>query len=949
MSSFLYSLGRAAYRGRRLVVGAWIVLLAIIGTLALTIGQGLDNSVSIPGTESQEALNSLSATFPQVAGATAQIIIVAPDGIDDPDVVSAIESAIDDLGDLDQMSIAMSPFAAETGEMVNNDRDAAIISLQLDGGQFDITDDTKTALAVIADALDTALPSDAQAVLGGQLFAQKMPAITITEGVGVLVALVVLTLTLGSLLAAGLPLVTALVGVGSSIGLIFAASSLGPISSTTPLLALMLGLAVGIDYSLFIVSRYRELLADGVGTVVSTEEAAARSVATAGGAVVFAGLTVMIALFGLSVAGIPFLATMGAWAAIAVGLTVLVALTLTPALLGFAGERLRPKARAARRRKRGRTEPTMATDAEAADSIPPRPSGATRFFTGWVTAVTKHPIVSIVTVVTGLLLIAAPALSLRLALPDAGALPESESARVTYDLVSEHFGPGYNGPLIVTTSIITSTDPLGLMDDLKRELEALPGVASVPLATPNPTADTGIVQVIPVSGPDSEQTKQLVSDIRGLHDELQEKYGVDIAVTGFTAVGIDVSDKLAGALLPFGLLVVGLSLVLLTMVFRSIWVPITAALGYLLSVAAAFGVTTLVFEYGWMAELLHVTREGPVISFMPIVLMGVLFGLAMDYQVFLVSRIREDYVHSGDAQRSIRTGFVGSARVVTAAAVIMIAVFAAFVPEGDTNIKPIALGFAVGVFVDAFLVRMVLMPAILALLGERAWWMPAWLDRRIPNVDVEGESLRRELELADWPSPGSAAAIVADGLTLGSPSLYTDVSLAVPTGGALVVRGATASQATALLLTIAGRVTPDAGILKVTGLLLPARAAAVRSRVGIATIEGGSARAVTTALAERPRVLVIDGLDSVHDPAEAAAVRRALSAAVADSVGGTQRGRRNSATPLTLAVSTVDGTAESLLPPTLHVETLVLDDPAHEQARAHELTQARHEAEVLTP
>src|SRR5690606_8389025 len=237
------------------------------------------------------------------------------------------------------------------------------------------------------------------------------------------------------------------------------------------------------------------------------------------------------------------------------------------------------------------------------------------------------------------------------------------------------------------------------------------------------------------------------------------------------------------------ILVVGLSLVLLTMVFRSLWVPITAALGYLLSVAAAFGVTTLVFEHGWLGDLLHVTREGPVISFMPIVLMGVLFGLAMDYQVFLVSRIREDFVHSGDARGSIRTGFVGSARVVTAAAVIMIAVFAAFVPEGDSSIKPIALGFAVGVFVDASLVRMVLMPAILAELGERAWGMPAWLDARIPNVDVEGESLRRELELADWPEPGSTDAIVATGLTLNEgAATYRDVNVALPTGGALLVR-----------------------------------------------------------------------------------------------------------------------------------------------------------------
>lgn len=908
MSSFLYSLGRAAYRARRLVVIAWIVLLGIIGGLALTIGQGLDNSVSIPGTESQEALNSLGATFPQVAGATAQIIVVAPRGIDNPSVVRAIENAVADLDRLDQMSVAMSPFAAETGEMVDPDRDAAIISIQLSAGQFDITDDTITALERAASDLDAALPGDARAVLGGQLFSTSMPTVTITEGVGVLVALVVLTLTLGSLLAAGLPLLTALVGVGSAIGLIFAASAFTAISSTTPLLALMLGLAVGIDYSLFIVSRYRELLADGV----DTEEAAARSVATAGGAVVFAGLTVMIALLGLSVAGIPFLATMGAWAAIAVGITVIVALTLTPALLGFAGERLRPKVRGT-----------------------PRQSRATRFFAGWVSAVTKRPIVSILTVVVALGIVAAPALGLRLALPDAGALPADDPARVTYELVSEHFGPGFNGPLIVTASIITSTDPLGLMDDLKRELEAVPGVAGVPLATPNMTADTGIVHVVPEGGPDSEETKRLVADIRALHDELQEKYGVSIAVTGFTAVGIDVSDKLAGALLPFGLLVVGLSLVLLTMVFRSIWVPVTAALGYLLSVAAAFGVTTLVFEHGWLGDLLHVTREGPVISFMPIVLMGVLFGLAMDYQVFLVSRIREDYVHSGDAQASIRTGFVGSARVVTAAAVIMIAVFAAFVPEGDSSIKPIALGFAVGVFVDAFLVRMVLMPAVLAVLGERAWRIPAWLDRRIPNVDVEGESLRRELELADWPQPGSTAAIVAEGLTLNERGAsYDDVSLTVPTGGALVVRDDNPTRVRALLLTLAGRLTPDAGTLKVTGLLLPARGAAVRSRVGIATIEDGSARPVLRALAERPRILVIDGLDTVTDADAAKTIQDALGNATVQAT------RSSPAPAITLVIGTTTGAAAELLPAGLSTTTVELDDTA---------IPATDPLEVLTP
>ncbi len=360
-----------------------------------------------------------------------------------------------------------------------------------------------------------------------------------------------------------------------------------------------------------------------------------------------------------------------------VGVAVIIALTLTPALLGFAGERLRPR----RRRTSG--------------GAPVEPHGR-RFFAGWVRTATRAPVVTILAVVAVLGLAAVPAARLNLALPDAGSQPAGTEARVTYDLISKHFGPGWNGRLIVTATIIGSTDPLGLMNDLKTEIEALPGVAAVPLATPNQNADTGIVQVIPETGPESAQTADLVREIRSHRAEWQAKYGVDIAVTGITAIAIDISTRLGNALLPFGLFVVGLSFVLLTMVFRSLWVPVKAALGYLLSVGASFGVVVLVFQDGWGASLLGLDRTGPVISFLPILLMGVLFGLAMDYEVFLVSRIREEYVHGGDARAAIRTGFVHSATVVTAAAAIMFSVFAAFVPEGDVNIKPIALGLAVG-------------------------------------------------------------------------------------------------------------------------------------------------------------------------------------------------------------------------------------------------------------
>ncbi|MFT2817468.1 MMPL family transporter [Leifsonia sp. A12D58] len=922
MSSLLYSLGRWAFKARRLVLVGWILVLALVGGGALVFNQGLDNAISIPGTESQEALDSLATTFPQVSGASAQIIVVAPEGstVEDDAMKTAITDAITAIDDLDQVAQAVSPFDENLTGAVSDDATAALISVQLDGEASDITPDTTQALEDETAALQAALPEDAVASLGGQLFSQSFPALSLIELIGVGVALLVLILTFGSFLAAGMPLASALLGVGISIALIFVATAFGPITSTTPMLSLMLGLAVGIDYALFIIARHQEQLTDGL----DAEESAARAVATAGSAVIFAGLTVMIALVGLSVAGIPFLTTMGVAAAVGVAVAVLVSLTLIPAFLGFAGDRLRPKrSRTTSSRRRGRkavatpaaalaTAPattaadaptaTMTTDetsgeytghpAAAGASSAELHAGKNRFYVGWVRAVTRFPIVTIVAVVVGLGLVAAPALGLRLALPDAGGLPEDNSARITYDLVSEHFGQGFNGPLIVTGSIVSSTDPVGLMDDLGDEIAGLDGVAAVPLSTPNEAADTGIVQVIPTGSPDSEETKALVSELRSLHQHFLDEYGIDVSVTGFTAVGIDVSDKLGGALVPFGLIVVGLSLILLTMVFRSIAVPIKATLGYLLSVAASFGVVALVFEYGWFADLLNVTREGPVISFMPIILMGVLFGLAMDYEVFLVARMREDFVHSGKARQSVETGFVGSAKVVTAAAIIMFAVFAAFVPEGDVNLKPIALGLAVGVFVDAFIVRMTLVPAVLALLGDKAWYMPKWLDRILPSFDVEGDGLHKELALRNWPAAGSHDVANAEGLTLsaaGTP-LYSDVAFSLPENGTLVISSEREVSVTALVLTVSGRMEADAGRLKVAGFVLPVRAASVRSRVAFVSLGEAAdpARTMAAALREKPRMIAIDGLDHVSD----AVVRRNIyDLLVSAGVTASQSGR----------------------------------------------------------
>lgn len=885
MSSLLYRLGRRVYRAHRLVAVLWLLIVVAGGGGALLLNQGTDNTFSIPGTQSQTALDQLERTFPQVSGTSARFVVVAPEGgsVQDADVKGPVSDAVTALGDVDEVAAVTDPYSDSVSGTISESGNALVVTAQMDGSATTTSTASRDALKAEATTLQDALPAGSVVSLGGDLFAQNLPGVTITEAIGLVVALVVLVLTFGSFLAAGMPLVTALLGVALSMSAIFIATRFASISSTTPLLALMLGLAVGIDYALFIISRHQDQLRQGM----DPEESTARATATAGSAVVFAGLTVIIALVGLSVAGIPFLTTMGIAAAGGVAIAVVIALTLTPALLGFAGGRLRPKERRAKKRAAAASGTHVDSEAPGDAAVPSPGSHAHAevprgFFRGWVRVVTRFPLVTIIAVIGVLGVASIPALSLRLALPDAGYQAEGTPARTTYDLLAENFGAGYNGPLIVTGTIIGSTDPVGLMNDLKGEIERLDGVASVPLATPNGTADTGIIQVIPEGGPDSEATKALVAEIRDKHDDFQREYGVDLAVTGQTAVGIDISDTLAKALLPFGLLVVGLSLVLLTMVFRSLWVPIKATLGYLLSVGASFGAVAAVFEWGWFADALHVDKTGPIISFMPIILMGVLFGLAMDYEVFLVSRMREDYVHGRPARAAVESGFVGSAKVVTAAAIIMFSVFAAFVPEGDTNIKPIALGLAVGVFVDAFIVRMTLVPAVLHLLGDRAWHMPRWLDRVLPSFDVEGEGLTKELALADWPEPDATDAIAAEGLCLDGPDgpVYRDVSLRVAPGSSLVVHGPHRSGRTALLLSIAGRLAPDSGRLKVAGLVVPIRSAAVRAKVGLVRLAGVAdpVAEVRSALESAPPILVLDDLDTVTDPLLREAIRAELHA-----------------------------------------------------------------------
>jgi RND superfamily putative drug exporter len=856
LSSLLYRLGRAAARARVLVLVAWLAVLAAVGGAAVTFSAGTDDTFSIPGSQSQEALDHLGRVFPEISGTSAQLVLLVPEGqrVDTPATRDAVADAVRRIGAVDGVAAVVDPFGPEVSGAVSADGRAALIAVPLTGSLSSVDSTTKAKLSAIATDLGSSVGQGATVYTGGDAFSNRIPKLTPTEGLGLVIALVVLLLMFRSPIAAAIPLVTALIGVGTAMGLIYLATSFLAISSTAPMLAVMLGLAVGIDYALFLLSRHRDQLADGL----PVEESIARATATAGSAVVFAGLTVVIALLGLFVAGIPFLTTMGVAAALAVALAVTIAVTLIPALLSFAGDRLRPRPRARRRRwhfQFGRT---------------------------WVRTVTKAPLLTVLVVVGLLGACAMPAANLRLALPDNGTEAAGSPARDTYDVVSAHFGPGYNGPLIVTADIITSTDPAGLVNTLANEIRVLPGVAAIPLATPNPKGDTGIIQVVPTTAPDSPQTDELVARLRAQQQHFLDAYGTRTAVTGITAVGIDVSTKLGGALWPFGVVVVGLSLVLLAMVFRSIWVPIKATAGYLLSLGAAFGLTSYVFVRGHGAGLLNVAHTGSVINFLPIVGMGILFGLAMDYEVFLVSRIREDFVHRGHAHRAIESGFVSASRVVVAAALIMFGVFAAFVPEGSAIIKPVAFSLAVGVFVDAFVIRMTLVPAVLALLGRRAWGLPSRLDRALPVFDAEGDGLVRELRLADWPGAGTDEVVSARDLRLSDDrgrTVYEGVDIHLPSGEALIVHGAGPCGKSALALTLAGRVTTVQGDLKVLGRVLPQHAHAVRRHAAVIRCRTNvdPAHEVAAAVQDGVRIVFLDDVDHVLRPDAREALRQVLA------------------------------------------------------------------------
>jgi len=796
MGNILYALGAGAFKRKWKVVALWLVILVLAGLAAGYFMKPTSSKISIPGTEAQKTLDRFGELFPSTGKGSAQIVFESPRGNKLDQYKTDIAALLDQVAAQKSVASVVSPFDNPTA--VSSDRTIAYASVQLKQKSFD-ADSGKTS--DIAKLVEEARHSSGLVVeMNGDLVA-KGPGeiIGIGELAGVLLALVVLTLTLGSLIAAGMPVFSAVLTVGIGIAGLFALSQVIDIDTTTPVLAIMLGLAVGIDYALFVINRYKTFLLEGY----QYQEAAARSIATAGNAVVFAATTVVIALSALVVVQVPFMTTMGLSGAATVALAALVTITLIPALMGIAGSRIF-----------GTKTRQMIT---AAQERGPHHSGHVKHSTRWYKwgqIIVRHRVWALVLSVVLIAVISVPAFSLKLGLPtDQYASPES-TGRKAYDLVAKGFGPGANGPLLLVVEGLPATSDgdraavrAGIMEkyeqqvaeataqqkamfeqqatlvrtpqqamalqqqmalaqaegakqqqaalaEIEKQVEQYAPLyqlrlvadkigehANVKQALPAKVTDhgtKGIIQVIAKSAPADQATRDLIAYLRDTDNQkkLGDSAQLTIGVTGQTALESDINAKLAAAMPVYLAVVVGLSLLLLIVAFRSIIVPIKATLGFLLSVAAMLGAMVAVFQWGWFGIT---DAPGPIVSFLPIIAIGILFGLAMDYEFFLVSSMHEAHLATKDSQKAVLRGFSLGSKVVTAAAVIMVSIFAGFISNHDTTIQSIGFGLAFGILIDAFVVRMTIVPAIMSLLGDKAWWIPKWLDKHLPHISIEGK------------------------------------------------------------------------------------------------------------------------------------------------------------------------------------------------------------------
>jgi RND superfamily putative drug exporter len=711
MAHLLQRLGRLSFRRRRTVLGVWIGLLITSVAAAGLAGGSFTSNFSVPGTESQKANDVLAQRLPATKGATGRIVFAAPKGQQlSGQAHQTVQATLTKISHGAGVASVTDPFTTGT---VSKDGRIAYADIRFTKSQSELTAAQRIP---VADAAAEASAAGLQVGVTGDA-APPTKSGGAGEGIGILVAFLVLAITFGSLMTAGMPLLTAVIGVGIGLTGIMTAAAVTDLSSAVISLASMLGLAVGIDYALFIISRYRTLARRGM----SPEAASGEAVGTAGTAVVFAGSTVVIALAALFVTGVPFLTAMGLAAAGTVALAVLIAITLVPALLGFAG----PRALQGKRSAGAEAEPTT-------------------MGLRWVNLVVRFRRTAIGLVTVAALVLALPLTHMHLGLPDDSSKPVGTPQRIAGDLLTEGFGEGFNGQLTIVAQVPEGIDGKAAAATIGTRLAKLKDVNNVAPGYVTPDDSTAIITLTPSSGPSSTATNDLVRTIRDHRAAITAGSHADIAVTGQTAVNIDVAAKMGSSLVPYLAVIVGLAFLLLMIAFRSILVPLTAVGGFLLSVGAALGAMVTVFQDGAGASLIGVTETAPIVSLTPVIIIGILFGLAMDYQVFLVSGMKEAHARGAEPQDAVRQGFRHSARVVTAAGLIMIGVFSGFILPDDPIIKSVGFTLAAGILIDAFLIRMTLIPALMSVLGERAWYMPRPLHRVIPNVDIEGAGLERE-------------------------------------------------------------------------------------------------------------------------------------------------------------------------------------------------------------
>jgi RND superfamily putative drug exporter len=699
---------------RKTAIAGWVLALVSIGAIGLSVGADFTEDFSLPASDSQEAFDLLEERFPAQSGETATIVYKAGAGVEAKPVRQRMEGVFAEVGKRPHVQEVIDPYGPGGKAEIAADGEIAFATVQFDEPIEEL--EAGEAKAVMDVALAASGPG-LQVAMGGQPIEEvraEEEGADFTFAVGLMAAVVVLLLTFGSLVAMGLPIVSALFALGVGLSLVTLGTHVFPTANFAPTLAAMIGLGVGVDYALFILTRFRNGLDEGL----EPRPAAIAAIDTAGRAVLFAGTTVIIALMGMLLLGLSFLYGVATAAAFAVLMTMTAALTLLPALLTIAGRRIDRL----RVPGLGRREPSTAED--------------TRWFR-WSREIQRRPVPAALLSGALLLALCIPTLSLRLGSDDAGTDPAGSTTREAYDLLAEGFGPGFNGPLQIVAAL-PGDGEAGALNDLRSQLEREEGVAGTTPVELNPAGDTGLFQVYPTTSPQSEATTVLLDRIRNeLVPPLERETGARVHVGGITAIFEDFGAAIAAKLPLFIGVVVLLSALLLMTVFRSVLVPLKAICMNLLSIGAAFGLVVAVFQWGWGASLIGVDSTGPIVSFFPIFLFAIIFGLSMDYEVFLMSRIHEEWEHKRDATLAVTRGLALTGRVITAAAAIMITVFASFMIGEDRIIKLFGLGLSAAVFIDAVIIRTVLVPSLMQLFGRRAWWLPDWLDRILPRLHVE--------------------------------------------------------------------------------------------------------------------------------------------------------------------------------------------------------------------